>query len=112
MKKCNLSESASMNKENDSVPILSEDEARRAFLKKAGRFAAVTPPAITMLLGTSLNSAAIAKSGGGSSYGGGKVAGGGKPSGVPKGPPAGKGPPADKGPPVGAKGPPAGKGPG
>jgi hypothetical protein len=31
---------------------------------KAGRFAAVTPPAITLLLGTSLNSRAIARSGG------------------------------------------------
>ncbi|WP_436173972.1 hypothetical protein [Mesorhizobium sp. LjNodule214] len=39
-------------------------QARRDFLKKAGRFAAVTPPAITLLLGASLSSAAIAKSGG------------------------------------------------
>lgn len=45
----------------DQVP---ESEARREFLKKTGRFAAVTPPAITLLLGTSLNSQAIAKSGG------------------------------------------------
>ena len=43
---------------------VSEAQARRDFLKTAGRFAAVTPPAITLLLGTSLNSAAIAKSGG------------------------------------------------
>jgi len=42
----------------------SEAQARRDFLKKAGRFAAVTPPAITLLLGTSLDSQAIAKSGG------------------------------------------------
>ena len=42
----------------------SEAQARRNFLKKAGRFAAVTPPAITLLLGTSLDSQAIAKSGG------------------------------------------------
>ncbi len=41
-----------------------ESEARRDFIKKTGRFAAVTPPAITLLLGTSLNSRAIAKSGG------------------------------------------------
>lgn len=41
-----------------------EAEARRDFLKKAGRFAAVTPPAITLLLGTSLSSRAIAKSSG------------------------------------------------
>jgi hypothetical protein len=44
--------------------LASEAQARRDFLKKAGRFAAVTPPAITLLLGTSLNSKAIAKSGG------------------------------------------------
>jgi formiminotetrahydrofolate cyclodeaminase len=44
--------------------LATEDEARRAFLKKAGRFAAVTPPAITMLLGTSLSSRAIAASNG------------------------------------------------
>ncbi|WP_136619040.1 MULTISPECIES: hypothetical protein [Mesorhizobium] len=43
---------------------VSEAQARRDFLKTAGRFAAVTPPAITLLLGTSLNSTAIAKSGG------------------------------------------------
>ncbi|OHV88586.1 hypothetical protein [Mesorhizobium sp. ORS 3428] len=44
--------------------LVPEAQARRDFLKKAGRFAAVTPPAITLLLGTSLNSKAIAKSGG------------------------------------------------
>ena len=44
--------------------LASEAQARRDFLKKAGRFAAVTPPAITLLLGTSLDSEAIAKSGG------------------------------------------------
>lgn len=41
-----------------------EGQARRKFLKKAGRFAVVTPPAIALLLGTSLNSRAIAASGG------------------------------------------------
>ncbi|WP_141245170.1 hypothetical protein [Mesorhizobium sp. WSM3860] len=50
--------------EKNSEKLVSEGEARRDFLKKAGRFAAVTPPAITILLGTSLNSGAIAKSGG------------------------------------------------
>jgi len=51
---------------SDSKPegLATEAQARRDFLKKAGRFAAVTPPAITLLLGTSLNSKAIAKSGG------------------------------------------------
>jgi hypothetical protein len=43
-----------------------EDEARRAFLTRAGRFAAVTPPAITLLLGTSLGSEALAASSGSS----------------------------------------------
>jgi hypothetical protein len=37
---------------------------RRKFLISAGRFAAVTPPAITLLLSTSLTSDAIARSGG------------------------------------------------
>lgn len=41
------------------------DEDRREFLKNCGRFAVVTPPAVTMLLSTSLTSNAIAKSGGG-----------------------------------------------
>ncbi|PST27146.1 hypothetical protein C7U60_02340 [Mesorhizobium plurifarium] len=40
------------------------DEDRRKFLKSCGRFAVVTPPAVTMLLSTSLTSNAIAKSGG------------------------------------------------
>jgi hypothetical protein len=41
-----------------------EDQARREFLTKTGRFAAVTAPAITLLLGTSLSSRAIAHSAG------------------------------------------------
>jgi len=49
---------------------MSEDQARRDFLKKAGRFAVVTPPAITLLLGTSLNSRAIARSAGSGGSGG------------------------------------------
>jgi len=44
--------------------LASEAQVRRDFLKKAGRFAAVTPPSITLLLGTSLSSRAIAKSNG------------------------------------------------
>jgi hypothetical protein len=48
-------------------------EDRREFLKSCGRFAAVTPPTVTMLLSTSLTSGAIAKSGG--SGGGTKVKG-------------------------------------
>jgi len=53
-------------KRSERMPksLVSEAQARRDFLKQAGRFAAVTPPSITLLLGTSLSSAAIAKSGG------------------------------------------------
>jgi hypothetical protein len=40
-----------------------EIEDRRKFLISAGRFAAVTPPAITLLPSTSLTSDAIAGSG-------------------------------------------------
>jgi hypothetical protein len=40
------------------------DDDRRTFLARCGRFAVVTPPAITLLLSTSLNSTAIAQSGG------------------------------------------------
>ncbi|HET6676275.1 MAG TPA: hypothetical protein VFG71_13100, partial [Nitrospiraceae bacterium] len=39
-------------------------EERRRFLADCGKFAVVTPPAITLLLSTSLNSSAIAQSGG------------------------------------------------
>jgi len=40
------------------------DNDRRKFLASCGKFAVVTPPAITVLLSTSLNSTAIAHSGG------------------------------------------------
>ena len=43
----------------------SEEEDRREFLKTCGKFAAITPPTMTMLLSTSLTSKAIAHSGGG-----------------------------------------------
>jgi hypothetical protein len=45
------------------MPTIEEDEDRREFLKTCGRFAAVTPPAMTLLLSTSLTSTAIARSG-------------------------------------------------
>ena len=45
--------------------------SRRDFLATCGRFAAVTPPAVVALLSTSLDSGAIAKSGGGSAGNGG-----------------------------------------
>ena len=50
------------NRSPGAVDKSPEIEARRDFLRKAGRFAAVTPPAIALLLGTSLNSRAIAGS--------------------------------------------------
>jgi len=52
---------------NPQLPTpLNEAEAadRRKFLAACGKFAVVTPPAITLLLSTSLNSTAIAHSGG------------------------------------------------
>jgi hypothetical protein len=49
-------------KENEMDAASAAD--RRKFLKACGRFAVVTPPAITLLLSTSLNSTAIAHSGG------------------------------------------------
>lgn len=42
----------------------SENDDRREFLKSCGKFAAVTPPVMTLLLSTSLTSTAIAGSGG------------------------------------------------
>lgn len=41
-----------------------EQEDRRQFLEKCGRFAVVTPPAVVALLSTSVSSDAIAASGG------------------------------------------------
>lgn len=40
------------------------DNDRREFLKTCGRFAVVTPPAVTFLLSTSMSSKAIAASNG------------------------------------------------
>ena len=39
------------------------EDDRRAFLKNCGRFAVITPPAVTFLLSTSMSSRAIASSG-------------------------------------------------
>jgi hypothetical protein len=50
-----------VEKDGIDAPV---DDARREFLGKAGRFAAITPPAVTLLLGTSLGSRAIAGSSG------------------------------------------------
>ena len=54
------------NKNNDEPAANAElevDADRRKFLATCGRFAVVTPPAVTLLLSTSLNSDAIASSG-------------------------------------------------
>jgi hypothetical protein len=45
-------------------PEIDANEDRREFLATCGKFAAVTPPAITVLLSTSLTSDAIAGSSG------------------------------------------------
>ncbi|MFB6416318.1 MULTISPECIES: hypothetical protein [Bradyrhizobium] len=42
----------------------SDRDDRREFLRSCGKFAAVTPPVMTLLLSTSLTSTAIASSGG------------------------------------------------
>jgi hypothetical protein len=47
-------------------------EDRRKFLATCGKFAIVTPPALTLLLSTSLNSTAIASSSGNNGNGNGK----------------------------------------
>ena len=64
--------------------LISDDSAdadRRKFLATCGKFAAVTPPAITMLLSTSLNSTAIARSGAKGNNGFGNGGGDGSPNG-------------------------------
>ncbi|MEH2508918.1 hypothetical protein V1291_000272 [Nitrobacteraceae bacterium AZCC 1564] len=49
--------------ENHNTPDQG-DADRRKFLASCGKFAVVTPPAITLLLSTSLNSTAVAASNG------------------------------------------------
>lgn len=49
---------------SDESKLSRSEEDRRKFLKAAGRFAAVTPPSVIMLLSTSLTSGAIAASAG------------------------------------------------
>jgi hypothetical protein len=49
----------------ENLPIRdTATEDRRKFLATCGKFAIVTPPALTLLLSTSLNSTAIAASSG------------------------------------------------
>jgi hypothetical protein len=54
------------NPENEAEVASASASAadRRKFLAACGKFAVVTPPAVTLLLSTSLNSTAIAHSGG------------------------------------------------
>jgi hypothetical protein len=59
----------SIAEQNRPATDLEANDDRRRFLAACGKFAIVTPPAMTMLLSTSLTSTAIAKSGGGGSYG-------------------------------------------
>lgn len=59
-------------------PSEEANEDRRKFLASCGKFALVTPPAITMLLSTSLNSTAVAHSGGNGGGNGGGGNGGGR----------------------------------
>jgi len=42
---------------------MDQDDDRREFLAKCGRFATIVPPAMTVLLSTSLTSDAVARSG-------------------------------------------------
>jgi hypothetical protein len=60
------------NQDEPSVDVGTPlDDDRRKFLAACGKFAVVTPPALTMLLSTSLNSRAIAHSGGRGDHDGG-----------------------------------------
>ena len=61
------------------------DDDRREFLKTCGKFAAVTPPTLAVLLSTSLTSGAIAHSGGGAIYKGNNGKGNGGGDGSPNG---------------------------
>ncbi|RXG84812.1 hypothetical protein [Bradyrhizobium zhanjiangense] len=66
----------------DGEPTPGQEDDRREFLKTCGRFAAVTPTTITLLLSTSLTSDAIARSGApGGNNGGGNGGGDGSPNG-------------------------------
>ena len=43
---------------------MDQDDDRREFLAKCGKFAVIVPPAMTVLLSTALTSDAVAQSGG------------------------------------------------
>jgi hypothetical protein len=74
------------NSEMPNSNSMAEAEAeaaadRRNFLAACGKFAVITPPAISLLLSTSLNSTAIASSGGRGNNGWGNGGGDGSPNG-------------------------------
>lgn len=50
---------------SEEITALGTTEDRRRFLQSCGRFAVTVPPALTIMLSTSLSSAAIAASAGG-----------------------------------------------
>jgi hypothetical protein len=70
---------------SENLPVSdSATEDRRKFLATCGKFAIVTPPALTLLLSTSLNSTAIASSSGNHGNNGrGNGGGDGSPNGKP-----------------------------
>jgi hypothetical protein len=53
----------------DKLTESAEVEARRRFLAKCGKFALITPPAMTVLLSSTAQNYAVAASGGGVSFG-------------------------------------------
>jgi hypothetical protein len=53
-----------MDKNKESAML----EARRSFLVKCGKFAVITPPAMTVLLASTAQNYAVASSGGGSTH--------------------------------------------
>ena len=70
------------NCRNDEPKVADSGEAdRRKFIAALGRFSVVTPPAIALLLSTTLNSPAIAVSGGKGNNGIGNGGGDGSPNG-------------------------------
>ena len=69
---------------SEEPKFLAATEDRRRFIQNCGRFAVTVPPALTILLSTSLSSEAIAKSIGGG--GGGAKSDGGAPKGPDSGP--------------------------
>ena len=64
-----MSDDTTPGSEGDLQHRSAENERRRDFLKTLGKAALITPPAMTVLLSTSLDSEAIAASGGKSPWG-------------------------------------------